>query len=106
LDVLHAVADSNGAEPPRLWLVTRGAQATGDRSLPISLAQAPVWGVARVIAAELPALACTCVDLDPEDGQNAPDQLAEEVCLGNGEDQIAYRGADRHVARLRRRKHA
>ena len=27
LDVLHVLAESGGAEPPRLWLVTRGAQA-------------------------------------------------------------------------------
>ncbi len=105
LDVVHALAESRGAEPPRLWLVTRGAQATADHSRPLCLAQSPVWGLGRVIAAEYPTLACTRIDLDPEDRRNAPDQLAEELCWGQGEDQIVYRGNDRHVARLRRRHH-
>jgi hypothetical protein len=94
-------ARANPAEPPRLWLVTRGAQATGDHPLSISLTQSPIWGMARVIAAELPALACTRIDLDPENYQEAADQLAEELGWGQSEDQVVYRGGIRHVARLR-----
>ncbi len=89
-----------GAEPPRLWLVTRGAQAAGDRPLPLCLAQSPVWGMGRVIAVEHPALACTRIDLDPEDRRDASEQLVEEICRGQGEDQVVYRGGERHVARL------
>ncbi len=93
LDLVHAsLAESGGKEPPRLWLVTRGAQAAGDRPLPLCLAQSPVWGLGRVIAAEHPAMACTRIDLDPEDRRDAADQLVEEICRGQGEDQVAYRG--------------
>ena len=92
-------------EPPRVWLVTRGAQAVGDHPTPVSLAQSPIWGLARAIAAELPGVACTRIDLDPENEPRTPDQLAEELCWGQGEDQVAYRGGVRHVARLRRWKH-
>jgi acyl transferase domain-containing protein/NAD(P)-dependent dehydrogenase (short-subunit alcohol dehydrogenase family) len=101
LDLVHALsAESNGKEPPRLWLVTRGAQAAGDRLLPLCLAQSPVWGMGRVIAVEHPALACTRIDLDPEDRRDASEQLAEEICRGQGEDQVVYRGGQRHAARL------
>jgi NADPH:quinone reductase-like Zn-dependent oxidoreductase/acyl carrier protein len=102
LDVVHALAESGGADSPRLWLVTRGAQAAGDRSAPLGLAQSPIWGLGGVVATEYPALACTRVDLDAEDRHNAPDQLAEELCWGQDEDQIVYRGGERRVARFRR----
>jgi acyl transferase domain-containing protein/NADPH:quinone reductase-like Zn-dependent oxidoreductase/NAD(P)-dependent dehydrogenase (short-subunit alcohol dehydrogenase family)/acyl carrier protein len=105
LDVLHVLAESGGAEPPRLWLITCGAQAVGSRPLPLSLAQSALWGLGRVIASEHPALACTRIDLDPEDRHDAADQLIEELLWGQGEDQIAYRGAQRWVARLRRVGH-
>ena len=65
----------------------------------------PLWGLGRVIAAEHPELACTRIDLDPEDRRDAADQLAEELCAGQGEDQVAYRGGERRVARLRRLRH-
>ncbi len=101
LDVVHALAaEASGKAPPRLWLVTRGAQAAGDHPLPLCLAQSPVWGLGRVIAVEHPALCCTRIDLDPEDGRDASEQLVEELCRGQGEDQVVYRGGQRHVTRL------
>jgi acyl transferase domain-containing protein/NADPH:quinone reductase-like Zn-dependent oxidoreductase/acyl carrier protein len=105
LDVVRALAEASGAQPPRLWLVTRGAQAVGDRPMALNLAQSPVWGMGRVIAAEHPALACTRIDLDPEDRHNACDQLAEELLWGQGEDQVVYRAGERRVARLRPLRH-
>lgn len=105
LDVVHALTASKGAGLPRLWLVTRGAQAVGDRPMPLALAQSPVWGLGRVIAAEHPELACARIDLDPEHPQRAAGQLVEELLGNRGEDQVAYRGAERRVARLHRLKH-
>ncbi|MCE5303540.1 MAG: SDR family NAD(P)-dependent oxidoreductase [Planctomycetaceae bacterium] len=106
LDVVRVMAESNAAEPPRLWLVTRAAQAVaGDRQSPIHLAQSPVWGLGRVIAAELPALACTRVDLDGEGAGVSAAQLADELLRGQGEDQIVYHAGVRRVARLRRLRH-
>ena len=43
-------------DPPRLWLVTQGAQAAGEEPLPLNVAQAPLWGMGRVIAQEHAAL--------------------------------------------------
>jgi acyl transferase domain-containing protein len=98
--------------------------------LPLALEHSPTWGLGRVIASEHPELKCVRIDLDPVAGNvgstqqtksdlpslptaycllptNSPfdhdaDQLAEELCYGQHEDQVAYRGSQRLVARLRR----
>ena len=104
LDLVHTLTVSGKGKPPRLWLVTRGAQAAGsDPGAPgLSLAQSPLWGLGRVIAAEYPELNCTRIDLDPAaDRSGNADQLAEEIWSGQHEDQVAYRGSERLVARLR-----
>ncbi len=102
LDLVHALTVSGKAKPPRLWFVTRGAHAAGSE-VPLSLAQSPLWGLGRVIAAEYPELNCTRIDLDPAaDRRDVADQLAEEIWSGQNEDQVAYRGDERLVARLRR----
>jgi len=101
LDLVHTLAGSGLAQPPRLWLVTRGAQAAGEFPSALHLAQSPIWGLARVVAAEHPELGCTRIDLDPGDDPSAIDLLAEEIALGQSEDQIAYRAGERFVARLR-----
>jgi len=101
LDLVHALTTSGTASPPRMWLVTRGGHAAGSFS-PLALAQSPMWGLGRVIAAEHPELGCTRIDLDPAGGDDEADQLAEEIWSGQNEDQVAYRGGERKVARLRR----
>ena len=64
--------------PPRLWIVTRGAQQTdGERSL--SPVQAAAWGLSRSIALEHPELNCTCVDLDPGPHSGEVDALLVEL---------------------------
>jgi acyl transferase domain-containing protein/acyl carrier protein len=100
LDVVHGMTEASITQPPRLWLVTRGAQAADDRSHPLCLAQSPIWGLGRVIASEHPNLSCTRIDLDPDDWRDSADQLTEEILLGQSEDQIAYRSGERRVARL------
>ena len=56
----------------RLWLVTQGAQPCGDMSGSLALAQAPVWGLGRVIDLEQPENRGGLVDLDPEDHPKIP----------------------------------
>ena len=104
LDVIHVIGEMLGSASPRLWLVTTGAQATGVHSQPVNLAQSPMWGLGRVLAAEQPSLSCTRVDLDPQSNSDASEQLVEELLFGNREDQVVYRGSERFVARLRRRR--
>jgi len=114
LDIVHGLAGLNalpnqgshdsGSELPHLWLVTCGAETIPNHPQRVRLAQSPMWGQGRVIAAELPGLACVRIDLDPDNQTHAADQLAEELCFGKGEDQVVYREGVRYVARLRRWK--
>jgi acyl transferase domain-containing protein/acyl carrier protein len=99
LNLIQAFAGTVRQPGARLWLVTQGAQPVADN--PLALAQAPLWGLGRVAALELPEWWGGMVDLDPA---ASPD--ASAACLlnalhrGDGEDQIVYRSDRPHVARL------
>lgn len=65
LDVVHALTASKGTSLPRLWLVTRGAQAVGDRPMPLALARSRVGlGPGHRRGASRTGL--RRIDLDPE----------------------------------------
>jgi acyl carrier protein/NADP-dependent 3-hydroxy acid dehydrogenase YdfG len=68
------------------------------------VAQAPLWGLGRVIALEHPEVWGGLIDLDP---QGTPVDNAEYLLGGilasDGEDQVAWREGQRHVARLIRK---
>jgi len=91
---------------PRLWLVTRGAQAAGEEPSPLAVAQSPLWGLGRVIAQEHPMLWGGLVDLEPTASPRdaAAQQLWEEISTPDGEDQLAFRQGRRYVARLVRKR--
>ncbi|WP_437775825.1 acyltransferase domain-containing protein [Sorangium sp. So ce1097] len=93
-------------DTPKLWLVTRGAQAVGEGSAAVSVAQAPLWGLGRTLAVELPELGCARVDLGPDGGGAAAmdEALAilRELASPDGEGDVAIRSSGRHVARLAR----
>jgi acyl transferase domain-containing protein/surfactin synthase thioesterase subunit/acyl carrier protein len=97
LDIVHALAEH--AQPPHLWWVTRAAVAveSGDD---VAVAGSSVWGVGRTLARERPELSCTLLDLEP--GTLLVDVLIREFGAGDHEDQVAWRGGRRHVARLTR----
>ncbi|HEX3761647.1 MAG TPA: SDR family NAD(P)-dependent oxidoreductase [Kofleriaceae bacterium] len=102
LDLVQSLASAGPVEPPRLWLVTRGAVHVAGAGG--GIAQSPMWGLGKAIAFEQPELACTMIDLDPADGAGAPEQLAEQLidalARPDRENQIALRGAGRYVPRL------
>ena len=86
---------------PRLWFVTRGAQAVADGER-VSVDQAALWGAARVVAEEHPDLWGGLIDLDPaaDPAANAS-LLVEQGLRDDGEDQLAFRqNGCRHVLRL------
>jgi acyl transferase domain-containing protein/acyl carrier protein len=101
---LLARADNRGAPAPRLWIATRGAQHVVNSSTPLNVADAPLWGLGRTIAAEHAAIWGGLVDLDGFDGTSgasaAASALANELLGSTDEDQVAIRGAERYVARL------
>lgn len=102
LDIVQTLARSDAAEPPRLWFVTRGAQATHrlERANP---AQATLWGMSHVVAMEHPELHCVRLDLDAAGAlANDARAIAAELHGVSLEDQIALRGEARLARRLAR----
>ncbi|UQA61054.1 type I polyketide synthase [Polyangium aurulentum] len=100
LYLLQALLRQGWRDMPRLWLVTRGAQPVVGRGTPLSVAQAPLWGLGRTIALEHPELECARVDLDPARSPDEASLLLRELSTRDREDQIAYRTDGRYVARL------
>ncbi len=64
LTLVQGLASAEG-KPPRLWIVTCGAQAVRLSLKGMALAQATLWGMAQAIMEEHPEWSCTCIDLDP-----------------------------------------
>jgi acyl transferase domain-containing protein len=88
---------NEGRAPPRLWLVTQGAQGA-DASAPM---HAPLWGLGRTFALEYPDLWGGLIDLPPGmDPAEAALLLFQQLYAGDGEDQVMWRRGRRFVARL------
>jgi phthiocerol/phenolphthiocerol synthesis type-I polyketide synthase C len=96
--LVQALAKADLPHPPRLWLVTRGAQAVGEES--VSVAQSPLWGLGRVITLEHPEFQCVRIDLEPGSGIAEIRSLFQELSSQDNEDQIAFRRTLRYVPRL------
>jgi NADPH:quinone reductase-like Zn-dependent oxidoreductase/acyl carrier protein len=97
-----ASALAKRSPPPRLVVVTRGAQSAG-RAGAVIPAQAPFWGVARSLTLESPELHTSVIDLDPAHPVAEAAAIAAELTDRSGESQVALRGGTRLVARLERR---
>ncbi|HEX9918267.1 MAG TPA: SDR family NAD(P)-dependent oxidoreductase, partial [Pyrinomonadaceae bacterium] len=106
--LLHLVqALTTRRQAPRLWLVSRGAQAVNENPVRDPAGTA-LWGVGQVIALEHPELGCVQIDLDPdasagEQAHTLFTEIASSGAEGVGrEDQVGFRGQTRYVARLLR----
>ncbi len=84
--IARELSDTDG-QPPRLYVVTRNAQAV-TRHDRVNLDQGGVRGLVRVIGAEQAPLRPTQIDVDP---RTAADQLAQELLSGSDEDETAWR---------------
>ncbi|MDC3954532.1 type I polyketide synthase [Polyangium jinanense] len=100
LYLVQAVIRQGWRDMPRLWLVTRGAQAVLATGTPLSIAQSTLWGLGRTIALEHPELECTRIDVDPSRSVDEASALLREISVRDREDQVAYRKEGRFVARL------
>jgi polyketide synthase 12/myxalamid-type polyketide synthase MxaB len=88
------------ANPPRLWIVTRGGQQADGSERSLSPVQAAAWGLGRSVAIEHPELNCVCIDLDPGPHAAEAEALVAELAATGTEAQIALRAGGRRVARL------
>lgn len=110
LALTRALSHPMASGHPRVLAVTRGAQnlreIDGPDALCSGLPQAAVWGLGRTLAQEHGDWWGGLVDLDATGGPVAVlEALVLEVRRGGDdfEDQVAYRGGTRYVARLERR---
>jgi amino acid adenylation domain-containing protein len=86
--------------PPRLCLVTQGAQSVDQEDASIAVAQAPLWGLGKVIGVEHPELNCLRLDMDPVDAKPDVDSLFNELYALDPESQVAFRANRRYVPRI------
>lgn len=101
LALVQALGALIESRQPRLVIVTRGAQAIGPAAGGDGARRAPLWGLARVVRNEYPALRCGCVDLDPlSTDEDCAAAIAAE-CSTDDEDQVAWRNHERLALRLR-----
>jgi len=100
LHLVQTVASYSEEVSPRLWLVTRGAVAVGDHPVPLSVAQASLWGLGKVVGLEYPEFLGGMFDLDAETTDDEAKTLLAEIWDSEGEDQLAFRAGQRYVARL------
>jgi malonyl CoA-acyl carrier protein transacylase len=106
LSLVQTLSQSNQLVFPRLWLVTKGAVPVGHHSL--NVAQAPLWGLGKVIALEHPDIWGGMVDLEiPKSNLSETNEdklltaLLAELWNAEGEDLIALRNGHRYAARLK-----
>ncbi|MCX8146186.1 MAG: SDR family NAD(P)-dependent oxidoreductase [Azovibrio sp.] len=87
---------AHAAKGPRLWFVTRGgALATNlPAATPANPQQAALWGFARVVMNEYPALECTLIDLCCDDGL---DRLENELLHPDGASEILLTDTARYT---------
>lgn len=101
--LVKELAQGTMRHTPQLWLVTRGAQPVLETKERLAVAQAPLWGLARVIGHQEHTDLWGGI-LDLEGGQVAPHEeavvLLEEMLGKTIEDQIAFRQGKRYVVRV------
>ncbi|MBD2607825.1 LLM class flavin-dependent oxidoreductase [Scytonema hofmannii FACHB-248] len=101
LHLTQAIIQTTTTQTLPLWVVTQDVQKVGAQTTPRSPAQAPIWGLGRVIATEHPKLWGGLVDLD---GESTPEtsakQLLQILQADSQEDQIVLRQGQRHILRL------
>jgi acyl transferase domain-containing protein/acyl-CoA synthetase (AMP-forming)/AMP-acid ligase II/acyl carrier protein len=100
LHLIQALARSGRQPLPRLWIVTRGAQPVETEAAQLAVTQSPLWGLARVIAREHPEFWGGIIDLEAGCPSGEISMLLAQIGHPDDEDQMAFRGQQRYVARL------
>lgn len=83
-------------QPPRLYVLTRGAQTVLSDEVP-NLAQGGLRGLIRVIGMEYPSMRPTQIDVDDS---TDVELVATELLSGSDEDETAWRDGQYYAARL------
>jgi len=98
LHLVQALSQTRWAAVPRVFVVTRGAQAVLEGESPDAYA-ATVWGLGRTLLHEHPELRPVLVDVGGDDEADWA-ALFAELATESVENQLALRNGQRYVARL------
>lgn len=99
LFLMQSMVKQPNLSQTKLWVVTENGVALGS-DLP-ALAQGPVWGLSRIFGLEHPQQWGGLIDFDNQTSiAEKAQSLAVEVLVNQTEEQVAYRGSTRSVARL------
>ncbi|BCI53466.1 phthiocerol/phenolphthiocerol synthesis polyketide synthase type I PpsC [Mycolicibacterium litorale] len=97
-ETVKTISRLGARNSPRLWMITRGAQQLRPDDQ-VTLAQAGLRGLVRVLTFEHPELNATIVDIEPTGGRSAA-ALVDELLAGGEHDEVALRDGQRYVRRL------
>jgi natural product biosynthesis luciferase-like monooxygenase protein len=100
-DLIQALAAHEDQGRFRVYFVTRGGVpiSSGDH---LAIAQSPLWGLGRAVAAEHRDLWGGLIDLDPSDlTTTAPEALLKALLRDTNEGMLGIRGGEYYVARLK-----
>jgi len=96
--LMQAMSFMGGSRTPELWIVTEGASAVAPGEAVRNPLGSALWGLAKVVPFENPALQARCVDLDHAD--DCTELLLSEVAAPSDDAEIAFRQGRRYVHRL------
>lgn len=100
LSIIQDLVKTNFPNPPKVWFVTRGAQAV-QTSEYVHSAQAPLWGLGRVIAEEQPDYFGGLIDLPLDiSAELATAPLLSAIVQPYEEKQLAWRSGQWYTPRL------
>ncbi|MFI0227483.1 type I polyketide synthase, partial [Streptomyces lydicus] len=98
LTLVQALGDSGITAP--LWVLTRGAVATGEAEALTNPVQAQIWGLGRVVGLEQPDRWGGLIDLPPTWDDHAATRLCALLAGRSEEDQLALRPSGALARRL------
>lgn len=88
------------SQPPRLWLITRGASPVLPGESMANLPQITLKAMGKAIALENPEYQCICLDLPPESELEETNLLLAEICSETRENEVAFRNNQRYIPQL------
>jgi acyl transferase domain-containing protein/NADPH:quinone reductase-like Zn-dependent oxidoreductase/acyl carrier protein len=100
MQLIQALAATEGVAVDNMWLVTHAAQPLENRADMLRIAQSPLWGFGRVAINEHPNLRCRLVDLATCAREEIASLFEELNAATDAEDEIALHGELRYVRRL------
>ncbi|WP_243644247.1 type I polyketide synthase [Paenibacillus pinisoli] len=97
MHLVQAVAARSWRRKPKLWLVTSDSQPVQPGVRGLAIHQSMLWGLARTLGhQEHQDIWGGIIDTE----KLCMDMLVEEMFRSDGEDQVAFRGGERYIARL------